>query len=162
MPLRPGSGGIPRPLAYGGSRHSPKSLLRRAQPAVFAGQEFSRDELAGGAPGVPGPLWLACRLHAAGTGRRGSFSRGWQQRTAACWADHSRALGPASELEQAVEEAAHDSRNGAAESPRLQPPAPRSFDRPARGSRTVTTDRLLLILIPAYNEEAAVGSVIEA
>src|SRR5215467_6963951 len=51
---------------YGRTGHSSEGLLRRAKPAVSAGQEFSDAASAGGAGDFAGALWVASHLLVAG------------------------------------------------------------------------------------------------
>ena len=100
----------------------------------------------------------------AGAGAAAQFRRGRSDGGAASgWLVDSRAWVAAAELEQPVAEAAGDSRDRANLTPQaFRAIAARSCDQRARGGGAVNGRRSLLILIPAFNEEGAVGGVVRS
>src|SRR5262245_35095908 len=145
-------------FAHGREGQRAEGVLCRAEPAFRAPKEFPGAQSSRSGARGDSPLFLACCVPAAWTRCGGAFSRGRREWAGAGGVRNPRAPDRRSALAGPLEKAAGHPAHGAVDSGSVPAPAACAFDRPARGGGVVS--ERLLILVPAFNEEAAVGAVI--
>src|SRR6185437_487283 len=163
MPLRSGSDRRASLLAFGWTRLGTEGVLCGAQPAFSDREEFSGKPPVACAALLIVPLLLALPVRPAGRRRGRTIRAGESRRRRSCVLRISRlrrVVPPCSEtLARAPHHSAHTPPNDTPVSPADSPlwnfvPAGCGAVRSANGPDDV------LILIPAFNEEAAIGQVI--
>src|ERR1035438_1053351 len=163
MPVRaPGGGGTPL-FAHGGWSVAAEGLLRGAKPAVRARQEFSGAYACGGALGDAGALHVACLVSTGRTGQRGAVPRGRQCRREDDLVRGAGACrGGVPRRAIVAREAGHPPA-GADYPGGIRTPLAMPLHQCPEGGRAVKrasgTDALLVI-VPALNEEGAIGEVV--
>src|SRR5579862_334238 len=140
-----------------------QGLLRGTQPAVRAGQEFSGADAGRVALYFAGPVLVARAIPGRRTRRGGAVPAGGRVSLAhallraegACRADAARA--------RLVAQTARDPPRRAPHARHLPLAAAYAFDPGAAcGGALTMPAKLLLVIVPAYNEEAAVGGVVRS
>ncbi len=172
LPLRAGGRGGASLLALGGPRLAAEGILRGTQPPVRAGQELSGAHAGRGAIRFAGAILLAFAIYAARPRRGRPVSAGGRRRRGACRLYVLRAH--AALLRNAPRPCCASAARSAARArvtpAHLPPAAALAFHFGAPGGAAVTLPAMptpapsgsLLIIVPAYNEEGAVGGVVRA
>ena len=149
-----------------GARVAIEGILRGAQPAVRAGEEFSRRDAAGGAVRVARALFVARRVICSRDGAAPPASapkatpvRAWRgtscERMSPCCATPAVCGGSAARSARGARITPHIFRAAAA-----QP-----LDQPEEAGRALMRagrPRLAAVIVPAVNEEGAVGAVVRS
>src|SRR5262249_41251654 len=150
-------------FALCGTCFGAEGVLRRAQPPFRSREEFPRRDAGAGAAGQRREIFLAPAISAARPRQRRAVPRRRQRRISHGVVHRESALRADRQSRPIVASTPRDPRARPHHARRLPSPDAMPWNERTEGGRVVTPTSApgsLLVIVPAYNEEAAIASVV--